>query len=292
MKLTFQDYIRAAFNARPIGMLVPPNWIGLMAFFLLGVLNPGFWLMGAGLELAYLYALSTSRRFQSVVQGGKLSQQRRQWQSQLKSQITRLIPPDQEKYRALERRCQSILQQQRGPETPTPDSVGRLDLTAQSEGLGRLLWIFLRLLLTRQSLVRVMHDSAQSQAQKEPMEDRIRGLEEQIKQKSIGEELRKSLTSQLEILQQRLAKQQEAHDKLAYLDAELTRIQEQVELIREQAVLSTDPEVVSQRIDQITATLGGTTQWIQQQQQLYGKVEDLLAEPPPISLQTPAEESQ
>ena len=55
---------------------------------------------------------------------------------------------------------------------------------------------------------------------------------------------------------------QEARDKLAFLDAELTRIQEQVELIREQAVLTADPETVSQRIDQISATLGGTTEWI------------------------------
>ena len=30
------DYIREAFNARPIGMFVPPNWIGLGAFALLG----------------------------------------------------------------------------------------------------------------------------------------------------------------------------------------------------------------------------------------------------------------
>ena len=67
-----------------------------------------------------------------------------------------------------------------------------------------------------------------------------------------------------------------------FLDAELMRIQEQVELIREQAALSTDPELLSQRIDQIAATLGGTAQWIRDQQQVYGAMEDLLAEPPPL----------
>ena len=29
MKPTFWDYVHAAFNARPAGMFIPPNWIGL-----------------------------------------------------------------------------------------------------------------------------------------------------------------------------------------------------------------------------------------------------------------------
>ena len=97
--------------------------------------------------------------------------------------------------------------------------------------------------------------------------------------------LRKSLTAQLEILQQRQEKKREAVEKLAFLDAELTRIQEQVELLREQSVLSTDPEIVSQRIDQITTTLGGTNQWIRDQQKIYGAMEDLLSDPPPLVVQ-------
>jgi len=96
------------------------------------------------------------------------------------------------------------------------------------------------------------------------------------------------LTAQLDILHQRQDKQRVAKENLAFLDAELIRIQEQVELLREQAVLSTGPEVVSQRIDQIANTLGDTTQWIQEQQRIYGNVEDLLSEPPPLTL-TPAE---
>jgi len=48
----FFDYVSAAFSARPLGMFVAPNWIGLAAAGLLGVVNPGFWVLGAGLELA------------------------------------------------------------------------------------------------------------------------------------------------------------------------------------------------------------------------------------------------
>ena len=108
---------------------------------------------------------------------------------------------------------------------------------------------------------------------------------------AVSDDLRKSFTAQLEILQQRQEKRREAVEKLAFLDAELTRIQEQVELLREQAVLSTDPEVVSQRIDQVTTTLGGTNQWIRDQQKIYGAMEDLLSDPPPLVVQS-SKESQ
>jgi hypothetical protein len=67
---------------------------------------------------------------------------------------------------------------------------------------------------------------------------------------------------------------------MAYIDAELARIEQQVELIREQAALSTDPAVLSRRIDEITATLGGTSQWIRDQQQVFGAMEDLLIDAP------------
>ena len=72
MKPTFWDYVHAAFNARPNGMFVAPNWIGLGIFSVLGVLNPGFWMIGLGCELAYLGWLGTNPRFQKLVSGGRV----------------------------------------------------------------------------------------------------------------------------------------------------------------------------------------------------------------------------
>ena len=57
-----RSYLWAAFNARPFGMPVPPNWFGVAAFGLLGAfVHPGFWLIGAGVEGLYLWALSRQR---------------------------------------------------------------------------------------------------------------------------------------------------------------------------------------------------------------------------------------
>jgi hypothetical protein len=62
------SYLLAAFNAKPLGMPIPPNWFGLTAFGLLGALvNPGLWLIGAGLEGLYLWWLSRNERFRATV---------------------------------------------------------------------------------------------------------------------------------------------------------------------------------------------------------------------------------
>ncbi len=79
-----------------------------------------------------------------------------------------------------------------------------------------------------------------------------------------------------------MEKRRETRDKLAFLDAELVRIEEQVELLREQAVMSTTPTAVSERIDHIAATLGDTQQWVRDQQRILGSVDELLNDPPPM----------
>lgn len=266
------DYIRAAFNARPFGMFVPPNWIGLGAFALLGVAEPGFWVLGAGLELGYLAALATNSRFQRTVAAGRQSGSQGEWERKIATLLERLDDHDRRGYSLLSTRCRAIL------DDLHHSAASAHGLDTQSEGLGRLLWVYLRLLLARQAIRRVLREAERGA----PIDGRLEALEAQIAAPGTGDDLRRSLSSQADILRQRLAQQTEARGKLAYLDAELTRIQEQVELIREQAALTTDPELLSQRIDQIAATLGGTTQWIRDQQQVYGAMEDLLMEPPPV----------
>jgi hypothetical protein len=244
--------------------------------------------MGLGLELAYLGTLSTNKRFQRLVNATFDSKTRRQWQARVDQFVAQLGPEGQRRYRALEVRCRSILEQQLRTSV-APQAQG---IDEQSQGLGRLLWIYLRLLLTRQAIERILRESGEGQEDLERLQLRAAELQERLKDEHLGEELRRSLTGQLDILQQRMLKRGEARDKLAFLDAELTRIQEQAELVREQAVLSTDPEAVSQRIDQITTTLGGTSEWIKEQQQIYGAVEDLLAEPPSLSVNIPVKQAQ
>jgi hypothetical protein len=272
-----RDYIGKAFSARPIGMFVPPNWIGLGIFGILGILNPGFWIIGLGLELGYLAVLATNHRFQRFVAAILQLKTQQSWQAKVDALVRQLSKEDQQRYRNLESRCRTLLEQQLHLQTPSSG------LQAQGDVLGKLLWVYLRLLSTRQAITRIIRGGVGSPDETKELEERIAALQTQLSG-PITEDLKKSLSGQIEILRQRLEKRHEAKEKLEFLDAELMRIQEQVELVREQAVLSADPETLSQRIDQVTTTLSGTNQWIRDQQKIYGAMEELMSEPPPLQL--------
>jgi hypothetical protein len=281
----FFDYITAAFNARPFGMFVAPNWIGLGAFGLLGAMEPGFWVVGAGLELGYLLLLATNERFQRLVNAMPLVAATADWNKRIQALLGRLDASDRRIYDLLAQRCRSIIDLQLHGASPTTVPGG---LEAQADSLGRLSWMFLRLLVARRTIQQVIGEAGDVT----DLRHRVSTLERQRSDESLTEELRRSLNGQLDILKQRLLQRTDAERKLAYIDAELERIQQQVELIREQAALSTDPELLSQRIDEITATLGATGQWIRDQQKVYGAMEDLLTEPPPLAPDARARESQ
>ena len=278
----FFDYITAAFNARPFGMFVAPNWIGLGAFGLLGTMDPGFWVVGAGLELGYLLLLSTNSRFQRLVNAKPMSAATDDWNQRIQALLGRLDVNDRRIYDLLAQRCRSIIDLQVHSAT-TPGG-----LETQADSLGRLSWMFLRLLVARRTIRQVMGDSGDGAE----IRKRVAALERQQNDPALGDELRRSLSGQIEILNQRLQQRTDAERKFTFINAELERIQQQVELIREQAALSTDPEILSQRIDEITATLGTTGQWIRDQQKVYGAMEDLLTEPPPLAPDARARESQ
>jgi hypothetical protein len=279
----FLGYVAAAFNARPIGMFVAPNWVGLAAFGLLGFANPGFWVLGAGLELGYLLALATNSRFQQTVNARPLTAAREAWNARVQQVLGRLDPADRAKYDALADRCRSIVEMQLHGATEPPHG-----LEAQAASLGRLSWMYLRLLLARRMISQVL-GGASGDAD---LQERLASLERQQAQPGLDGELARSIGGQLDILRQRLEQRTSGDRTLAFIEAELERIRQQVELIREQAALSTDPELLSRRIDAITTTLGTTGQWIRDQQQLYGAMDDLLGEPPPLMPDARARESQ
>jgi len=280
----FTDYVRAAFNARPWGMFVAPNWVGLGAFGLLGMMDPGFWVLGAGLELGYLLALSTNPRFQRAISSKPESAARSEWNERIQRLTTQLNGDDRERYAALAERCRGIIElQDRGTSEETTHG-----LESQADSLGRLTWMFLRLLVARGTIRTVLRGGEED----EQLAQRRASLKRQVDDPSAAPELRRSIAGQMEILEQRIEQRKQAESKLAFIDAEIARIEEQVELIREQAALSTDPELLSRRIDEITATLGGTGQWIRDQQQVYCAMEDLLSEPPPLTPDARARESQ
>lgn len=299
MRPSLWDYLREAFNARPIGMFFPPNWAMLAGFGLAGWLHdPGWLVLGAGAELGYLLLLSTNARFQRFVSGKMGAVESKESTQRWQKLVAALPDFDRRRYATLGQRCASVLEQQFHGDASAPGYA------SQSDSLGKLTWMYLRLLVARQAIQRVMREGNSGPGGPPPvpgsapgsagghLDKRLAELKRRLADPNLSDDLRRSLEGQADLLQQRVARRGEAEGKLAFLDAELTRIEEQVELIREQAALSTDPERLSQRIDEIGATLGTTGEWISAQQQTIGAMDDLIADPPPLAAQTRARELQ
>lgn len=274
-KRSFWSYLKAAFNARPFGMFIAPNWIGLAGFGLLGLTNPGFWLLGAGAELAYLLALVTNGRFQRVVDRRSTAGEEDEWKGRMEAMVRRLSDTDQARYVAFVSRCRTILDQL------TQQDPSGSAAKVHGENLSKLIWVYIRLLVARRAMSRVLKEPTLGETQE--IEHRLAEVRARLADESLGPDLRRSLTSQAEILEQRVTQRREGREKLDFLEAEILRIQEQVELLREQSALSTDAEGISARLDEITGSLGGASQWINDQQKLYGSMDDLLDEPPPVA---------
>lgn len=267
---TLGELVKAAFSARPLGMPIPPNWIGLAAVGLLGFVDPAFWLVGAGLEVAYLAWLVHHPRFRALIAAERRAPAVAEQRARVEQLLAQLSSADVTAYRRMESRCREILGLQ--------GDAG----SGQADGLNRLLWIYLRLLDTRRGVSRLEDEGDRVGT----LQERARGLERQLAAEGLGEDLRRSLQGQLDIVRQRLAKRDEAAGKLDFVEAELARIAEQVELIREQAMLAGGAEGVSARIDEVTATLGSTSDWIRAQQSVLGTVDDLAA--PPLLASAPS----
>lgn len=272
MAAGFGSYIKAAFNARTLGMPLPLNWVALagIAIGSFYTSNPGIAILGAGLELAYLLIVASNKRFQRAVDAVDAHdlRQAQRFEGMLKS----LPPEDLRRYQQLADSCREFLQQQKSREA---------DVNVQADALSHLVLVYLQLLVTRASLTALLRDDDTAQ-----LPDRIADVERQLQGKSMSPELRNSLEGQLQILQQRLAGRQEAAAKLQFVSAELVRIEEQVELVRDQSVLTSDAATVAERIDAITGSLTQTSQWIRDQQKIVGRLDDITL-PAPSLLEPP-----
>lgn len=250
----FFDYVVAAFNARPAGMPLPPNWAALAAFALLGLLNPGFWLIGAGLEVAYLLGLSHLPRFRAIVDAQHRLEKEAVEDHRVASSLAQLDAERRTRFRAVEARCETILAEQQ-----MDSAISRM----QREGLDRLIAIHLRLLFTQASMERLLEDSG---ATEESLEEEMRRLAERAS--GSGPELRRSLEAQAAILERRRKALIDGREKLAFANSELDRIEHQIALILDEVRLSKAPETIGSQIDRVSGELDETRNWVNEQQRL------------------------
>lgn len=266
-ELSYAEYLKAAFRRRidvPVLGRMPINQMGLVAFALLGLANPGFWFLGAAMEVAFVVLRSTSRRFQNLVEGERLLRRQVGFDERVKLAVASLSDTARERYRRLLRECGSILGL---TQTVDQERLGTLqDLRAG--GLNQLLWLFLRLLTSRELIVANI-----SQVDRRSVEADVEHVRQRLTQAEPESALARSLQGTLEIQLKRLENLTRAGKSLEVIDAELDRIEQQVRLIREESAVSGGPEFLSARLDAVTSTLAETSRWMDQHAEFLGSLD-------------------
>ncbi|MET0581328.1 MAG: hypothetical protein ABWX88_05375 [Pseudoxanthomonas sp.] len=253
------SYLAAAFNARPLGMPVPPNWFGIAAFTLAGLfLSPGFFLVGAGVEALYLYWLANNARFRATVDAGALQQD-----------------PVDRRYRALLEQLPVLLaRRQQELESRAREIIAMLDrspvMAAHADSLEQLVWLHLRLLAARAAIGRVVKTAREESKQLEAHEQLI---DARLLQVDLSEELRRSLQQQKNVIDQRQAAHADASRREEHVDSELERIVQQVSLLREQALLATDEGGIGLSLDALDASFREANGWLDRQRDLLGSLD-------------------
>jgi hypothetical protein len=262
------SYVKAAFNARPFGMPVPPNWFMLAAFGLLGwFVDPGFWLIGMGLEGVYLWALSSNARFQATVDAEELKGGS-DWSSQYRSLMARLDDSAREAQVQMEQQGASLSEiLTRSGAFPT-----------QLADVRQLVWLHLKLLAARAALREVIDVGTREQHK---LDSQHMQLTEKLSRTDLDPELRSSLEGQLEVIRSRKAAHALASKRCEFVDAEIDRLRQQLSLVREQALLATDEGSVARSVSALSASLNEANRWLKDQRELFAGLESFTDEPPP-----------
>jgi hypothetical protein len=264
-ELTYIDYLKAAFGWRvaiPALGRVRLNLLCLTGFGLLGLGLPGFWLLGMAYEAAYLLLMSGSRRFQSVVRGTFALHEQEVWRHRQRSLLESLDSESRYRYDHLLQTSNQIVGNA-GADGASTDQL-------QARGLGRLLWMFLQLLVSRARIRTTLTgvSVAHVQHEIEQLTSRIQGLGEE------DSPLRRSLQGSLDIARRRHDNLVEADNNLALVEAELDRVEQQFTLLLEQSSVSTSPASLTARLDGMLQSAEDTSRWLAEHAEVLGVREE------------------
>lgn len=264
------SYLGAAFNLRPLGMPIPPNWFMLAAFGLLGAfVHPAWWLIGAGAEVGYLGLLLSNARFRAAVDAS--SQPAAQIGDRHATLLRELNDDERQQQQTIEKRCDDLI-----------GHLRRLDADAfgeQAERLAQLCWLHLRLLVARQALRTVLAGREHGQ-----IANQRASLEARLRQADLDPAVRTSLQGQIAVLTDRDRGHTQAATRLEVIEAELERIRQQVELAREQALIATDANGLTRSVDVLASSLGEANRWLRDQRDLFSDIDPFADAPAPATL--------
>jgi hypothetical protein len=282
-------YLKEAFLIRPeipgLGA-VPVNVLACVAVAVLGFVFKPLWLLGLGLETAFVFTLANNPRFRAYVDARKHREARAaagDSSGATLQRILRELPPESiKRFEGLRRHCLELQQVAANlRQTDAASPVSPLE-EMQLSGLDRLLWVHLRLLFTQHMLERVFREASEEEIGRQvgELEEKLRRLEE----KAGGEagaraRMRKALEDNLQTCRERQAHYQMARDRVELVRLELDRLENKIRSLGEMAVNRQEPEYVAGQVDQVASGMVQTEHTLRELQFATGLGEEDEAAP-------------
>jgi hypothetical protein len=246
-----------------------------------GVLLP----LVAAAELTYLAGLVRIPRFRAAIDAKVHSARRTgaaagtasQTVPSLVAMLAGLPAEARRRFERLHGRCVEMRAIAVGVRGTAGDHGGTAD-EIRTPGLDRLLWLFLRLLLSKAALDRFLDTMSN--------EDIVARLEQLRKDlaasKTAGDDrITRSLQDSLAMAELRLDNYERAKKNAQFVSIELDRIEGKIQALAEMAVNRQDPDFLSSQVDSAAESMRQTEKAVSELQHLTGLAEE-LHEPPPI----------
>ncbi len=244
-----------------------------------GVLLP----LVAASELTYLAGLVSIPKFRAAIDAKLYAAHRPAAANapppspvSLVAMLEGLPPASRSRFQRLHMRCVEMRGIAAGVRGAAGDHTGAAE-EIRTPGLDRLLWLFLRLLLSKAALDRFL------QAMNEPeITSRLAELRKSLEAAKGGDErIVRSLQDSIASGELRLDNYGRAKKNAEFVSVELDRIEGKIQALAEMAVNRQDPDFLSSQVDSAADSMRQTEKAVSELQHLTG-LADQLEEPPPI----------
>jgi hypothetical protein len=268
------NYLREAFLFR---------WNVL--FFASGVAAAAMTPVAAGLlplvaaaELTYLAGLISIRRFRAAVDAkvhtGGRTQEPAAAAPSLVSMLTGLPPDARARFERLHTRCLEMRAIAAGVRGAAGEQAGSAE-EIRTPGLDRLLWLFLRLLLSKTALDRFLQATNEREIAARLEETRKSLTAAQEAQKDKDDRVIRSLQDSVANAELRIDNYGRAKKNAEFVTLELDRIEGKIQALAEIAVNRQDPDFISSQVDSAAESMRQTEKAVTELQHLTGLADQL-----------------
>jgi hypothetical protein len=272
------DYLREAFFFR-WNLLFFSGGIAAAA---LTPIAGGLLPLVAAAELTYLAGLISIRRFRAAVDAKvHAAGQSRGAPNVAPASVVAVLnglPPDAHaRFERLHGRCREMRAIAAGVRGAAGDQAGSAE-EIRTPGLDRLLWLFLRLLISKTALDRFLQATNELEIARRLEETRKSLAAAQDRQ---DERVIRSLQDSVANAELRIDNYGRAKKNAEFVTLELDRIEGKIQALAEIAVNRQDPDFISSQVDSAAESMRQTEKAVTELQHLTG-LADQLEEPPAI----------